>query len=388
MNYQNTQYIATVTIGTPPQSFNLLMDTGSGILWVPGSELSSDFEDTFSCHSSSTCNSLPASMQTLQYGVGEIVGYYTTDQVTIGGLTISNMSFLTAINEDSLSDSTYDGLCGLGFSGNSSFPLVIDQMNELGLINSSVFSVYLGNYPTASGTQTGEIIFGGYDQQYMINPNFSYVSAVGIPYYWSVNITGISYGQTSLSLPSNYQAVIDTGTSFLLLPSVVLTNLINSIEAADYSCTSDSELSIQVCDCSDSNQYSDLFFEFGNVTLNISSSAYTQYQDGQCLILIQDNSDISDSMIVLGDVFIREYYTIFDAENSRIGFSQAVPYTAQNTLLVILIVIVILAAAYATYRFVQFKKRPQTTQTFMGSGQVIGGYTPQDTRNYYAYDNY
>jgi len=284
-----------------------------------------------------------------------------------------------------LSDSTYDGVCGLGFSGNVS---IVTQMAELGLINSSVFSIYLGNYPTSSGTQTGEIIFGGYDQQYMSTSNFSYVEAVGIPSNWSVNITGISYGQNnSLSMPPNYQALIDTGTSFLLLPSVVVNNLISNIEAADYSCTSDSENNITVCDCSDSNQYSDLFFEFGNLSLNISSSAYTQYQDGQCLILIQ-NMDTSDNMIVLGDVFIREYYTIFDAENNRIGFAEATPYTPHNTLLIILIVIVVLAAAYATYRFVQYKKRPRATQTFMGSGQVIGAYDRFEDRGNNGYDNY
>jgi len=290
-----------------------------------------------------------------------------------------------------LSDSTYDGICGLGFSGNVSFPLLVTQMKEAGLINSSIFSVYLGNDPTSSGTQTGEIIFGGYDQQYMVSPNFSYVEAVGIPNYWSVNITGVNYGNSSLSIPPNYQAVIDTGTSFLVLPSQVLTNLITSIEAADYSCTEDSELGVNVCDCSDSNQYSDLFFEFGNLTLNISSSAYTQYQDGQCVILIESTSDISDDpgIMILGDVFIREYYTIFDADENRIGFVQAVPYQAQNTLLVILVIIVILLAAYGTYRFVQSKKRPTTTPAFMGSGQVIGGGFPINQNNsYYEYDNY
>jgi len=94
-------------------------------------------------------------------------------------------------------------------------------------------------------------------------------------------------------------------------------------------------------------------------------------------------------MMILGDVFIREYYTIFDAEQNRIGFVQAVPYQAQNTLLLILIIIVILLAAYGTYRFVQSKKRPQTAQTFMGSGQVIGGGFPVNQNNsYHSYDNY
>jgi hypothetical protein len=42
VNHNNLQYYGDVWVGTPPQRFQVIYDTGSGALWVPGKQCTAE----------------------------------------------------------------------------------------------------------------------------------------------------------------------------------------------------------------------------------------------------------------------------------------------------------------------------------------------------------
>ncbi|VDO41903.1 unnamed protein product [Haemonchus placei] len=86
-NYLNAQYYGTIQIGTPPQTFKVLFDTGSSNLWVPCSNCpltnkACSQHQKFNCAQSSTCTQTYQPL-TLRYGTGSLQGYVDYDTVCV-----------------------------------------------------------------------------------------------------------------------------------------------------------------------------------------------------------------------------------------------------------------------------------------------------------------
>ncbi|NXL84654.1 PEPA protein, partial [Alectura lathami] len=143
------EYVGTISIGTPPQEFTVIFDTGSANLWVPSVYCSSPAcanHRRFDPARSSTYRGSTASVATW-YGTGSMVGVLGYDTVTVGSIQVQHQVFGLSQWEPSsfLVHAPFDGFLGLAFPGISSSGAtpVFDNMMSQGLLAQDLFSIYL-----------------------------------------------------------------------------------------------------------------------------------------------------------------------------------------------------------------------------------------------------
>jgi len=116
-----TAYVATVSIGTPPQNLQLDFDTGSSDFWVFSTELTWEyytFQKLYNASRSSTSKNLAGLAWNISYADGSSCnGDVYTDVVRLGSLTFPNTTVQCArqLSRQFVADTSIHGLVGMGF---------------------------------------------------------------------------------------------------------------------------------------------------------------------------------------------------------------------------------------------------------------------------------
>ncbi|EPS66177.1 hypothetical protein M569_08599, partial [Genlisea aurea] len=234
-NYMDAQYFGEIAIGTPPQKFTVIFDTGSSNLWIPSSRchfsIACLFHSKYKSSQSSTYkkNGKPAA---IHYGTGAISGFFSEDSVKVGDLVVRDQEFIEATKEPSVTFllAKFDGILGLGFKeisvGNAT-PLWYNMVNQ-GLVKEPVFSFWLNR--NAKEQEGGELVFGGVDpKHYKGKHTYVPVSRKG---YWQFDMGDVLIdGETSGYCSGGCSAIADSGTSLLAGPTTVVTMINQAIGA-------------------------------------------------------------------------------------------------------------------------------------------------------------
>lgn len=211
-----------IEIGTPPQKFKVVLDTGSSNLWVPSSECGSIacyLHSKYDSSSSSTYEKNGTEFA-IKYGSGSLSGFVSQDNVKIGGVEIEKQQFAEATSEPGLAFAfgRFDGILGLGFdtiSVNKIVPPFYSMLNQKKL-DDPVFAFYLGD--ANKDGDSSEATFGGIDKDHYTG------ELVKLPLrrkaYWEVDFNSIALGDNVAEL-DNTGVILDTGTSLIALPSTL-----------------------------------------------------------------------------------------------------------------------------------------------------------------------
>ncbi|XP_067863958.1 gastricsin-like [Heptranchias perlo] len=321
--FLSSYYYGSVSVGTPPQSFTVLFDTGSSNLWVP-----SIYCNSAPCRNHAKFNPTKSSTFTtnrqpfnLYYGAGSLSGYFGYDTVNVAGISISNQEVGLSDNEPSSSFyyAPFDGILGLAYpalSAGRATP-VFDNMLYDSLVEQPLFSVYLERNPNSQSG--GEVIFGGIDNSLYSSQIFW--APVIQEMYWNIGIQSVLVNGQPTFCSQGCQAIVDTGTAELMIPNEYLRTLLKTIGAYE------DQYGEYVVDCNNIANMPPLTFMINGVGFTITSSQYILQNNGYCIAGFLSSflsAPTNDGPLwILGDVFLRSYYSVFDRGNNRVGFAQA-----------------------------------------------------------------
>lgn len=316
-DYMNTQYFGQIRVGTPGQTFKTVFDTGSGNLWVYGHESCRTDNSICAAHptylqtSSQTYKPFPHEL-TVNYGGGTIRCHLGLDTVHIGDLEIAHQHFgQTYYAQGKFGKS--DGIVGLAFptlaaEGTINF---FDNLMKQDVVKHPIFSFYLSRHP---GSSRSEVRIGSTRPELHSAP-FKYHKLLNQEDYWSICMNDIEINGLAQNLCNGQccKLVVDTGTSFFTGPSFGVSQILPQIRANP--------------DCSNRQTLPNITFVIDGQRYTMPSEEYTvQLDGGRCMTAMMslDVSPPRGPLWILGDVFLRSFYSIFDRKNARVGLAPAV----------------------------------------------------------------
>ncbi|TPX13767.1 uncharacterized protein E0L32_005711 [Thyridium curvatum] len=337
LDNEETLYFVNATIGTPPQSVRLHLDTGSSDLWVntPTSKACTSRTDpcayagTYSANKSSTYEYIGSYFNISYVDGSGASGDYVSDTVKIGSVSLDRLQFGIGYVSTSA-----QGILGIGYEINevqvgrakkAAYKNLPAQMVADGRIASNAYSLWLNDLDA----NMGSILFGGVDtEQYMGElQTLPVQKTAGVFAEFLVTLTGLELGSKTLAKDMALAVLLDSGSSLTYLPNNLVQSIYDEVGA-----TWDSEQGAAYVPCSMASSPANLTFTFtspriavemNELVLNLvtTSGRRPTFQDGRpaCLFGI---APAGQGTNVLGDTFLRSAYVVYDLDNNQISMAQ------------------------------------------------------------------
>jgi len=203
--------------------------------------------------------------------------------------------------------SQFDGILGMAFQNISAdfTPTPFQNMVAQGLVSDPSFSFFLSSTANSNGST---LVLGGINPAFNSTP-FNYVPLINDT-YWIINMDDVALGNKTYNR-DHMMAIIDSGTSVIVGPELWLLEITSNFPTH--------------LDCTNIESYPTFTVTLGGIQYDIPPSYYIIQEGTSCLLGIRgmELPSYFGNTIILGDVFIRRYYTHFDFGGQQVGFAKS-----------------------------------------------------------------
>lgn len=317
-------YISTFTVGSSQTPYHLLLDSAASNTWIMSRSCVSQTCEVHNTLDSSDSTSLKinaAQSFAVTYGTGSVSGDVATDTLHSTAFSVP-LTFGLATNvSDEFASYPMDGILGFGRSNlvtqtqnNINAPTLIDVLVSQNVITHKLFGIHL--WRSSSGSpNNGEINLGAPDTS-MYSGQLNYLAALdNIDGFWEIPVDDAGVDGKSAGLSGN-TAVVDTGTSFILMPQAHAAKLHALIPGSAN--PGGGETFTVPCNAANTVQ-----FTFGGTVYSVLPADYVGGNAGgtnTCYSNIVGRQTFNATQWLMGDVFLKNVYTVFDFDGQRMGF--------------------------------------------------------------------
>jgi hypothetical protein len=206
-----------------------------------------------------------------------------------------------------------DGILGIGRGVDTEegvdAPQVMDSLKDESLIGSKLYGIHLSR--SKDGLNDGELNLGEANKD-RYSGDLNWIDCVpNDTGFWEIPIDDATVNGKTLGL-SGKKGIMDTGTSYILMPPAdalaIHSQISGYIQSGEtFSLPCDTKVPLQ--------------FVFGKTGYNISTSDWLggKLDSGLCRSNIVGRQTFNESQWLIGDVFLKNVYSVFDFEESRVG---------------------------------------------------------------------
>jgi hypothetical protein len=323
----NYLFAIDFNIGSNNQKFTILLDTGSEIFWIPGSESSSS--KTKYNPSNSQTSSKSSEEMIYSYSSGTISGYYYNDQINFLSSTKYNAYFGVASNIG-IDYYFFDGIMGLARKYSDTKKSILHTLKNIGAISSTKFSFKYDYNSNQANIYVDEI-----HNDFQSSDGSKTIAScplINSAYYgkklWVCNIVslGIKQGDDIIKkLVFNIEGLFDTGTNNVVFPSKYIEGLqstLSNLNCYLYEEGNSNVGSEKAIYCRNKDNLPKITIGLPKYILTLGKSNFYNkiYINNEYVyrlrFLFVENVDFC----VIGQNFFYEYHTLFDDDSGFLKF--------------------------------------------------------------------